>query len=73
MGMQGISRELAQADIVIQPNISGLAALDLTQRHQTILEGERAAQQQLRQIDQAIARFKVSPAAFQPAPRAKIQ
>lgn len=73
MGMQGISRELNQADVVIQPNISGLAALDLTQRHQTILEGERAAQQQLRQIDQAIARFKASPAAFQPAPRAKIQ
>lgn len=73
MGMQGISRELNQADVVIQPNISGLAALDLTQRHQTILEGERAAQQHLRQIDQAIARFKASPAAFKPAPRAKIQ
>lgn len=73
MGMQGISRELGQADVVIQPNISGLAALDLTQRHQTILEGERAAQQQLRQIDQAIVRFKASPAAFKPAPRAKIQ
>lgn len=73
MGMQGISRELNQADVVIQPNINGLAALDLSQRHQTILEGERAAQQHLRQIDQAIARFKASPAAFKPAPRAKIQ
>jgi len=73
MGMQGISRELSQADVVIQPNISGLAALDLSQRHQTILEGERAAQQHLRQIDQAIVRFKASPAAFKPAPRAKIQ
>lgn len=73
MGMQGISRELSQADVVIQPNINGLAALDLTQRHQTILEGERAAQQKLRQIDQMIARFKASPAAFKPAPRARIQ
>lgn len=73
MGMQGIQRELSLADVVIQPNISGLAALDLTQRHQTILEGERAAQQQLRHIDQAIARFKTSPAAFKAAPRARIQ
>ena len=73
MGMQGISRELSQADLVIQPNISGLAALDLSQRHQTILEGERAAQQQLRQIDQMIARFKASPAAFKAAPRPKIK
>ncbi len=73
MGMQGISRELSLADIVIQPNISGLAALDLSQRHQTILEGERAAQQQLRQIDQMIARFKASPAALKAAPRPKIQ
>lgn len=73
MGMQGISRELSLADIVIQPNISGLAALDLSQRNQTILEGERAAQQQLRQIDQMIARFKASPAALKAAPRPKIQ
>ena len=73
MGMQGISRELSLADIVIQPNISGLAALDLSQRQQTILEGERAAQQQLRQIDQMIARFKASPAALKAAPRPKIQ
>lgn len=73
MGMQGISRELSLADIVIQPNISGLAALDLSQRNQTILEGERAAQQQLRQIDQMIARFKASPAALKAAPRPRIQ
>ncbi|MEC7120832.1 MAG: patatin-like phospholipase family protein [Pseudomonadota bacterium] len=73
MGMQGINHELSKADLVIQPNISGLAALDLTQRHQTILEGERAAQQQLKAIDQMIAQFRASPAARQPAPRARIQ
>ena len=69
MGQQGIDTELKQADVVIKPAVGHLGVADLASRHQSILEGERAAQQQLKAVDAAIARFKASPAAFQP-PRA---
>jgi NTE family protein len=72
MGMQGLAQELAQADVVIKPAVGGMGVAELSGRHQAILEGERAAQAQLKAIDAAIARFKASPAALRPAPTPKI-
>ena len=51
--------------------IGHLGTLDLKSSNQAILEGEKAAQAQIRQIESAIATFKKSPAAFKPAPRSK--
>jgi NTE family protein len=72
MGMQGLAQELAQADVVIKPAVGGMGVAELSGRHQAILEGERAAQAQLKAIDAAIARFRASPAALRPAPTPKI-
>ena len=71
MGQQGIDRELKAADIVIKPQVGNLGVMDLESRHKSILEGERAAQSQINAIDQAIARFKASPAALKPPIKAK--
>ncbi len=68
MGQQGIDKELAQASIVITPNVGSVGILDLNSRQQSILEGERAAQAQLVAIDRVIAAWKASPAAKLPAP-----
>jgi len=72
MGMQGLDRELKVADVVIRPQVGHVSVMDLTRRHQSILEGERAAQAQVKVIEQAIARFKASPAALRPAPQGRI-
>lgn len=72
MGMQGLDRELKVADVVIRPQVGNLSVMDLTRRHHSILEGERAAQAQIQAIEQAIARFKASPAALRPPIKAKI-
>lgn len=72
MGMQGLDRELKVADVVIRPQVGNLSVMDLTRRHHSILEGERAAQIQVKAIEQAIARFKASPAALRPPIKAKI-
>lgn len=58
MGQQSINQELAQADIVIKPEVGNLGVMDLKSRHQSILEGERAAQRQLALIDRKIQQFK---------------
>ena len=71
MGQQSINQELAQANIVIQPKVGHIGTLDLKASHQTILEGEKAAQLQVKAIQQAITHFKKSPAALKPAPRPK--
>ena len=71
MGQQSIHQELAQANIVIQPKVGHIGTLDLKASHQTILEGEKAAQLQVKAIQQAINNFKKSPAALKPAPRPK--
>jgi NTE family protein len=42
MGRQLGRQELARADVVIRPNISGIGATDFEQKNQAILEGERA-------------------------------
>ncbi|MBC7751130.1 MAG: patatin-like phospholipase family protein [Candidatus Saccharibacteria bacterium] len=72
MGQQGIDKELAQASIVITPNVGSVGILDLNSRQQSILEGERATQAQLAAIDRVIAVFKTSPAAKQPAPQPRM-
>lgn len=69
LGLQGIDRELAAADIVISPKIGNQGVADLQARHTSILEGERAAQLMLPSIESAIARFKASPAALLPSAR----
>ena len=71
MGQQSIHQEMAQAKIVIQPKVGHIGTLDLKASHQTILEGEKAAQLQIKAIQQAITNFKKSPAALKPAPRPK--
>ena len=73
MGQQTINQELAQADVVIQPQVGNLGVMDLKSRHQSILEGERAAQRQLAAIDRKILQFKQSAQAKLPPPRAKLQ
>lgn len=72
MGQQSINEELSQATIVIQPKVGHLGTLDLTASNQSILEGEKAAQLKIRAIEKVITDFKKSPAAFKPAPKAKI-
>ena len=71
MGQQSINQELAQYNIVIQPKVGHLGTLDLKASNQAILEGEKAAQLQIRAIQQAIATFKKSPAALKAVPRAQ--
>ena len=71
MGQQSINEELAQANVVIQPEVGHLGVMDLKARHESILAGERAAQLKIKNIEKAIADFKASPAAQQPAPKAK--
>lgn len=69
MALGALERELAGADIVISPSVLATGVAELEARHKSILEGERAAQGKLLQIQQAIARFKASPAALLPPPR----
>lgn len=72
MGQQSINTELNKANIVIQPKVGHLGTLDLKASNQAILEGEKSAQAKIKAIDRAIAQFKKSPAAFKPAPKARI-
>lgn len=69
MGQQSINQELTQADVVIKPAVGNLGVMDLKSRHQSILEGERAAQAQLAAIDLKIQQFKQSARARQPVAR----
>ncbi|MFW1999782.1 patatin-like phospholipase family protein [Acinetobacter ursingii] len=71
MGQQSISTELNQANVVIQPKVGNLGVLDLKSSNQAILEGEKAAQLKIKQIQGIINAFKQSPAALKPAPRPK--
>lgn len=71
MGQQSIQDELKYANIVIRPRVDHIGVMDLNVANQAIIEGEKATQSQLKQIDAAIAQFKHSPAAYMPAPKAK--
>ena len=72
MGQQSINEELAQANIVIKPKVGHIGTLDLKASNETILEGEKATQAQIKSIQKAITDFKKSPAALKPAPRPRI-
>ncbi|MES2721205.1 MAG: patatin-like phospholipase family protein [Pseudomonadota bacterium] len=56
MGQQAINRELPLADVVIKPQVLGVGTLELESKHQSLLEGERAAQVKLPAILAAIAK-----------------
>ena len=71
MGQQSINHELSLANIVIKPEVGHLGVLDLNARHESILAGERAAQQQIPKIKQILLDFSKSPQALQAPPKAK--
>jgi len=54
MGQAISGRELQEADVVIRPNTVTIGAADFTQKHEAILEGEKAAQAALPLIRQKI-------------------
>jgi len=55
MGNALASEELAQADVVIRPDVSKLNATDFQSRHLAILEGEQAGQAAIPQLRQKLA------------------
>lgn len=57
MSLGALNAELKQADVVMRPEVGHVGTLDLTQRHETMMAGERAAQAQLTAIKAAIARY----------------
>ncbi len=71
MGQESIQNELKQADIVIQPKVGHIGTLDLAASNETILEGEKATQLQIKAILKEINQFKQSPKAFLPPSKAK--
>lgn len=54
LSQQAIRAELAKADVVIQPSVQHADALNLDQRHEFLLEGEKVAQKLIPQIHAAI-------------------
>jgi NTE family protein len=69
MALGALEKELTAADVVISPAVLNTGVAELEARHKAILEGERAAQAKLPLVQQAIARFRASPAALLPPPR----
>ncbi|MEI7613891.1 MAG: patatin-like phospholipase family protein [Betaproteobacteria bacterium] len=54
MGQNLARYELREADVVIRPQVGGVGSADFQARHDSILEGEKAAQAALPQIREAI-------------------
>ena len=54
MGQNLARFELKEADVVIRPQVGGIGPTDFQARHDSILEGEKAAQAALPQIREAI-------------------
>ena len=54
LSQQAIRAELARADVVIQPSVQHADALNLDQRHEFLLEGEKVAQKLVPKIQAAI-------------------
>jgi NTE family protein len=50
--------QTGRADVLIRPNVAGIGSADVTKRHQAILEGERAAQAALPQIQAILSRLQ---------------
>jgi len=60
MGRQLGKQELARADFVIRPNITGIGATDFEQKNQAILEGERATLAAMPALKAAVAARRAS-------------
>ncbi|MEH6459793.1 patatin-like phospholipase family protein [Chitinimonas sp. JJ19] len=60
MGQKLGEQELARADVVIRPRVGSIGSADFEQKHNAILEGERAAQAALPAIRAAIARWQAA-------------
>lgn len=58
MGATIARDQLKEADVVIRPAIQGFAAASFEQRHEAILEGERAAQAALPRIQERLAQWE---------------
>ncbi|MCM8610849.1 patatin-like phospholipase family protein [Accumulibacter sp.] len=56
MGQSLARHELRDADVVIQPQVGNIGSTDFQARHDSILEGERAAQAALPKIREALRR-----------------
>ena len=54
MGQNLARFELKEADVIIRPQVGGIGPMDFQERHDAILEGEKAAQAALPQIREAI-------------------
>jgi len=61
MGANLAHWELAQADVVIRPNVAGISGTDFESKHLAILEGEKAATAKIEAIRAAIARAAREP------------
>lgn len=72
MGQQSIQDELKFANITIQPQVGTLSATNLNAANQAILEGEKATQLKIKQIQAIITQFKSSQAALHPAHQPEI-
>lgn len=57
MSLGALNAELKKADVVIRPAVGHVGTLDLTQRNDTMLAGETAAQAQLPALKRAIAQY----------------
>ena len=57
MGQSIARHELALADVVIRPDVTQLGVTDFTTRHSAVLEGEKAAAQQMPALKAKLARF----------------
>ena len=57
MGQSLARYELREADVVIQPQVGNIGSTDFQARHDSILEGERAAQAALPKIREALRRL----------------
>jgi len=56
MNVAALAQELKQADVVIRPQVLQFGAVGFAERNRAILEGERAAQAALPQIQQALTK-----------------
>ena len=50
-------KRLAQADLVIRPDVSQLGTVDFKSRHLAVLEGEKAATREMAALKQKLASF----------------
>ena len=71
MGQKLGEQELARAEVIIRPRVAAIGPAEFEQRHQAILEGERAAQAVLPQIRARIAEWQKAQLVAQEAKRPK--